>query len=170
MKEYDNAAHRYYSALDLKILPLISWDIFGLYFDTLCKKYDDLVALQRLSEDNRWSYTSKFNEALLQNDLVILVTDLRQNIVHATQNIVAMNGYSPNEVKGKKPNMFQGVRTDKKTTLEIRKALEKQTPFEAIVLNYRKDGTTYNCRIKGEPIFDTTGELVNFIAFEKKVA
>ncbi len=170
MKEYDNAAYRYYSALDLKSLPLMSWDIYGLYFDILCKNYDDVIALLRLSEDNKWSYISKFNEALLQKEQVILVTDTQLNIVHATHNIVRMNGYSPDEIVGKRPKLFQGKGTSKKTTGQIRKAIESRMPFEAVILNYRKDGSTYNCWLRGEPIFDTSGELVNFIAYEKEVA
>lgn len=170
MKEYDNAAYRYYSALDLKSLPLMSWDIYGLYFDILCKNYDDIIALLRLSEDNKWSHTSKFNEALLQKEQVILVTDTQLNIVHATHNIVQMNGYSPNEILGKRPKLFQGEGTSKETTGQIRKAIEERIPFEAVILNYRKDGSTYNCWLRGEPVFDTSGELVNFIAYEKEVA
>lgn len=170
MKEYDNAAHRYYSALGFKSLPLISWDIYGLYFDALCKNYEDVEALRRLSKDNRWSYSLKFNEALIQKEQVVLVTDTQLTIVHATQNIVAMNGYSPSEVMGKRPNIFQGAQTSKKITRDIRKAVKNQSPFEAVITNYRKDGTTYNCWIKGEPVFDTGGQLVNFIAYEKEVA
>jgi len=148
----------------------MSWDVYGLYFDTLCKNYEDLVSLKRLSDQNKWMDVPNLNKALIENELVILVTDVKQKIVHATQNMVAMNGYLPHEVKGRRPTMFQGADTNKKDTFEIRKALKNQSPFEAVVLNYKKDGTAYNCWIKGGPIFDTSGELVNFIAYEKVVA
>lgn len=170
MKQYDNAAYRFYSALDLRSLPLMSWDIYGLYFDILCKNYDDVVSLLHLSEINRWSYAPNFNEALLQKEQVIVVTDTQQNIVHASHNIVHMNGYTPDEILGKRPKMFQGKETSVKTTGKIRKAIANRIPFEAVILNYRKDGSPYNCWLKGEPIFDTKGELVNFIAYEKEVA
>lgn len=170
MKEYDNAAHQYYSGLDLKNLPLISWDIYGLYFDTLCKNFEDVETLRRLSQDNKWSYTSKFNEALIQKEQVVLVTDTQLTIVHATHNMATMNGYLPSEVMGRRPKMFQGAQTSKRITRDIRKAIKNESPFEAVIVNYRKDGTTYNCWIKGEPIFDTSGRLVNFIAYEKEVA
>ena len=170
MEEYDKAAHRFYSALDLKSLPLISWDIYGSYFDTLCKNYDDIEALRRLSINNKWSYTSEFKEALIQKEHIILVTDPQLTIVHATYNIAAMNGYFPGEIIGRKPKMFQGVKTDRKITQNIGKAVRKQLPFEAVITNYRKDGSTYNCWIRGEPIYNVDGKLVNFIAYEKEVA
>jgi len=170
MKVYDKAANHFYRQVQLKCLPLNSWDIYGLYFDTLCSNYEDIISLQRLSKDNKWSYTASFKEALLKKEYVILVTDTESNIVHATQNITQMNGYRPEEIIGEKPKMFQGAQTSRETTAEIRKALDRRSPFEAVILNYRKDGTTYNCWLKGEPVFNDGGDLVHFIAYEKEVA
>ena len=71
MKAYDNAAYRFYKAMQLKCLPLNSWDIYGLYFDTLCGNYEDIVSLQRLSKENKWSYRSNFKEVLLKKEHII---------------------------------------------------------------------------------------------------
>ena len=81
-----------------------------------------------------------------------------------------MNGYTLNEIKGKTPRIFQGKETSSKVSATIGKAVKNKKPFEAIVVNYRKDGSTYNCWIKGEPIFNKKGKIVNFIAFEREVA
>ncbi|MGB7393156.1 MAG: PAS domain-containing protein [Pricia sp.] len=170
MKAYDDAAYQFYRASQLKCLPLNSWDIYGLYFDTLCGNYEDIVSLRRLSKDNNWDYRSPFKDALLKKNYIILVTDTDSKIVHATHNIAQMNGYRPEEVLGKSPKLFQGPETNLKTTGKIRKAIDNKVPFEAVIRNYRKDGTTYNCWLKGEPVFDTGGKLVNFIAYEKEVA
>ena len=170
MKIYDNAAHTFYSMFRLKGLPLISWDLYGSYFDNLCKKYEDIIALGRLAKHSEWSYRSTFDEALLHKEQVIIVTDPALRIVHATHNIFVMNGYLPKDVLGKKPKMFQGPKTSKKTSKIIRSAIENRTSFEATILNYRKNGSTYNCWIKGEPIFDKKGNLIHFIAYEKSVA
>ena len=170
MKEYDDALYRFSQALRLKNLPLISWDIYGLYFDALCKNYDDIVSLTRLSERRNWSYPFQFDEALFKKDQVVIITDDQQRIVYATHNITAMNGYLPEEIEGQRPKIFQGPLTDKKTTQRIRRALEKRVPFEAVIVNYKKDGSTYKCWLRGEPIFDADGELVNFVAYEKQVA
>jgi len=170
MRAYDQAAYQFYRTLQLKCLPLNSWDIYGLYFDTLCGNYEDVVSLRRLSQNNGWSYSAAFKDTLLKKDEIILVTDTDLKIVYATHNITQMNGYRPEEILGKKPKLFQGSETCKKTTTKIRTAINNQMPFEAVILNYRKDGTAYNCWLKGEPIFDTKGKLVNFIAYEKEVA
>jgi hypothetical protein len=40
-------------------------------------------------------------------------------------------------------------------------------PFKAVILNYNKDGSTYLCEIEAKPKFNSKGELVNYIAFER---
>ncbi len=170
IKNYDTAAHKFYSSQKINGLPIISWDLFGPYFDKVCNHYNDINALKNLAEDNQWSYADVFNEELIQKEHIIVVTDSRLNIVHATHNIFGMNGYTADEVLGEKPKMFQGEGTCKETTNYISKAIKNKAPFEATILNYRKDGSPYRCWIKGEPIFNKKGKVVNFIAYEREVA
>lgn len=170
INQYDIAAHKFHRLLKINSLPIVSWDMYASYYDDLCKKYNDIKMLTNLSKENKWSNIKMFTDELLNKKNVIVVTDPHLNIVHATQNIVAMNGYMPKEIIGKKPSIFQGVDTCKKTLKDIRSAIENKQKFQATILNYRKDGTTYKCWIKAEPIFNRSGEVVNFIAYEKEVA
>ncbi len=170
MKNYDLAANRFYSALDIKSLPLNSWDLYAPFFDKVCQTNKDIFLLKNLSLSNKWSYAEKFEEELLQKEHVILVTDPQLRIVHATRNILNMNGYKPEEILGKKPKMFQGANTCKETSRNIGIAVKNRQSFEAVIVNYRKDGSTYKCWIKGDPVLNKSGEVVNFIAYEKEVA
>ena len=170
IKNYDLAANKFHNSLDIKNLPLNSWDFYALFFEKTCQMSTDIFLLKNLAKSNMWSYTENFDEELLQKEHVIVVTDPQLKIVHATQNILNMNGYKPEEILGKKPKMFQGVATCKDTSRKIGIAIKNREPFEAVLLNYRKDGSTYKCWIKGEPILNTSGEVVNFIAYEKEVA
>lgn len=173
MKEFDNydkAASRFYAKKEPKGLPILSWDIAGSYFDKICKNLDDLKSLRNISKINHWVYPNTFHNELMNKEQVIVVTDPELKIVYATNNIYKMNGYTLDEISGKKPNIFQGKETSKKATASIAKAIKNRIPFEAIVLNYRKDGSTYKCWIKGEPIFNKKGKIVNFIAYEREVA
>ncbi|MGB2759075.1 MAG: PAS domain-containing protein, partial [Maribacter stanieri] len=78
--------------------------------------------------------------------------------------------YHPEEIIGKSPKMFQGNLTSKSTLKIVSDAVKQKNSFEVTVVNYRKDGSTYNCWIQGQPVFDLKGDIVNFIAFEKEVA
>jgi PAS domain S-box-containing protein len=170
IKSYDIAANRFNTNLKINSLPINSWDLFAPFFDKICMAYRDITMLSAISKKQQWEYNKEFNRALFEKEHVIVVTDAHLNIVHATRNITDMNGYKPEEIVGKKPKIFQGAETCEKTTKQIGAAVKNKTPFEAIVLNYRKDGSTYNCWIKGEPIFNASGKVVNFIAYEKEVA
>lgn len=126
--------------------------------------------IKAIAVSKKWNDSSFIEKEVLEEKHVVVITDAQLNIVHASQSIFDMNGYRPEEIIGKKPKMFQGEKTCKKTVSEIRNAIKEEIPFEATVLNYRKDGSTYNCWIKGIPLRNAKGELVNFIAFERQVA
>ncbi|WP_411029184.1 PAS domain-containing protein [Spongiimicrobium sp. 3-5] len=170
INDYDKAAHKFYNTQKITGPSILSWDIFSTYFDKLCKNYADIHSLNVLSKTNNWSYSSVFEEELLQKESVIIVTDPYLSIVHASNNVHGMNGYKPEEILGKKPKMFQGEGTNRETTAYISEAVKNKVPFEATILNYRKNGEPYKCWIKGGPVFDKRGKVVNFIAFEKEVA
>ena len=46
-------------------------------------------------------------------------------------------------------------------------AISKKHPFKEVILNYRKDGSTYMCEIEAYPKFDQKNNLTHFIAFER---
>ncbi len=170
LRNYDEAAHKFYNSIKINSLPICSSDFYISFFSTLCNSFNDALLLTQLAKSNKWNYRNTYDTELIDNDLVIVVTDTQLNIVYASQNIKKMNGYKPNEILGKKPKMFQGTETCKKTTKVIREAVNQRKSFEAVILNYRKDGSSYNCWIKGHPVFNTSGEVINFIAYEKEVA
>ncbi|MDT0606449.1 PAS domain-containing protein [Croceitalea rosinachiae] len=170
LQHYDKAAHNFYRKQSVLSLPIYGWDIFSKYFQKVCDNLSDLVVLKNISEEKAWENRFPFEKEIIQKKHVIVVTDAELNIVHATKNIFDMNGYMPDEILGKKPKIFQGAETCKETASEISKAVKNKQAFEAVILNYRKDGSTYNCWIKGAPIRNKKGEVVNFIAFEREVA
>jgi len=170
IKNYDRAAYRFYNTQRIHSLPINSWDLFGPYFSRLCKDQKDLTILSKLSKENKWVYPVSWHNQLVKKEHIIVVTDPHLNIVHATHNIFYMNGYTPNEILGKKPKIFQGKDTCKKTTALISSAIKEGQDFNVTLVNYHKDGSAYNCWIKGEPIYNTKGKIVNFIAYERKVA
>lgn len=144
-KNYDLAAHKFYSSQNIKSLPLTSWDLYSSRFDKICQTNSDVIALKNLAKSNKWSYVKNFDDELMEKEHVIVITDTELRIVHATQNIVSMNGYTSEEIIGKKPKIFQGAKTCKKTSKNIGAAIKNKESFEAVILNYRKDGTTYKC-------------------------
>lgn len=170
LKDYDLAANKFYGRQQVNLLPIISGDFYKSHSERIGKRYHDLAYLSKLAKSNQWAYHTNLEEQLIDKDHIIVVTDTTLKIVHATHNIINMNGYTPEEVIGHKPKMFQGTDTCKETTAQIAIAVRNKLPFEAVIVNYRKNGSAYKCWIKGEPIFDKVGEVINFIAFERAIA
>jgi len=167
--EYEKAIAKYNLGMSIKALPLIAWDFYSQDFNSKQDLISDVTTLNVLVNKNKWAFNWNFNEEL-EKDTVIIVTDSVLKIVFASKNMIKMNGYLPSEVIGNTPKIFQGKETSKLVLKEIRQAIINKKSFNKTVLNYCKDGSVYKCQIKGCPVFNQKGELVNFIAFEKIAA
>ena len=129
---------------------------------------EDLKKLGWISRAYQWYEPAIcLANTLIWENKVILITNPVLQILYASKNMVAMNGYTPKEVLGKRPTIFQGPQTQGIAKEQIRLALSNQQPFETNIINYRKDGRVYNCHIEGFPIFNIQGKLVNYIALEQ---
>ncbi|AWI25314.1 PAS domain-containing protein [Flavobacterium pallidum] len=165
LKVYDESVARFGESQKSAKGLLLSWDIFSVHLQKIYGNTSDVKQLESLAKQNRWDFDLK-NVRGITYDTVIVVTDPDIKIVFSTTNIAAMTGYEPSEMMGQSPKMLQGKSTSKSVARTIRKAINNQQPFEATVVNYRKDGTPYDCVITSFPIFDSKGRLSNFIAFE----
>lgn len=98
--------------------------------------------------------------------VAVILTDANRRIQWVNQDFTLITGYSIEEVIGKKPSLLQGKGTKQTSIERIRKKLSLQAPFKDEILNYRKNGEEYPCRLVVHPIFDDDNTLINFIAFE----
>lgn len=97
----------------------------------------------------------------------VILTDENKSIIWVNDAFLSITGYSLFEVLGKKPgSILQGQNTSKETIELISKSLKKQLPVETEILNYRKSGEPYSCRLAIHPVFNDKKVLTNFIAFE----
>lgn len=166
---YEQAFSRYFNTINFPKTPLATWDFYSSHFSDLKKSISDTVLLKNFEIKNKWNCDWNMQEEL-QDQTVIVLTDVNLKIVFASKNMVSMNGYLPSEVIGQHPKMFQGEATNINVSKIIGEAVKNRVPFQEVVINYCKDGSLYKCEIKGYPIFDSSGKLRNFIAFEKMVA
>jgi PAS domain S-box-containing protein len=166
LKQYEETIAVYNSNLKGKSTPIYSWDFHNVFLEQVKNYHFDLAKLKAIATQNKWALNNWDIKNSLKEE-VIIVTDVKLQIIFASHNIVEMNGYLPTEVIGKTPRMFQGVATNEDVSNEIRNALLDIKPFEKTIINYKKNGETYQCLIKGYPVFDIRGQLSHYIAFEK---
>ncbi|NHM02312.1 PAS domain-containing protein [Flavobacterium difficile] len=153
---YDLAWEKYQKSLKLLPLPIVSWD----FYQQLPNEIKTIESIQE-------SWTEKINFAKDIANKSVIITDSSLKIIYVTPEIAKLTGYSSREIVGNTPKMFQGNLTDVATRNKIREAVKNQHPFKEIVINYKKDGTSYKCEIEAYPKFDANNNLVHYIAFEK---
>jgi PAS domain-containing protein len=156
--EYDIAWTKYMKKARIVPLPLSCWDVFHNY-------YSEIENYNFIQKD--WQIKEDYKNVVNLQKREMIITNANQEIVFATNGIYEMNGWNPFEVIGKSPKIFQGALTDEKIRNKIKTAIKNQLPFKEIILNYRKDDSTYLCEIEGHPKFNKKGELINYIAFER---
>ncbi|WP_010180941.1 PAS domain-containing protein [Aquimarina agarilytica] len=146
------------------VLPLLSWDIHMMNYVDKNQLNKDVSGLKKLMD--KLKVEVSVIDELVQNNAVIVVTDVNLTIEYATSNMLGMSGYLSEEVLGKSPKMFQGPATDKELSKKIRTSVNREESFEATLINYKKDKSVYSCHIKGYPVFNAKGELVKYVAVE----
>ncbi|WP_108742475.1 PAS domain-containing protein [Flavobacterium faecale] len=156
--EYDKALVKYSNSLRILHLPLLSWEFFASHTNEINK----FVSIQK-----HWKAKVDFSAIASNAETQILITNSKQQIVFASNGIHQMNGYQAHEIIGKTPKMFQGELTSTVSREKIKIALQNNLPFKEVLINYKKDGSTYLCKIEAYPKFNKKGELINYIAFER---
>ncbi|MEM6767645.1 MAG: PAS domain-containing protein [Bacteroidota bacterium] len=126
--------------------------------------------IYELSRENDWQLTLDLEAYLSKPGIAIVVTDTYEQIEWVNSGFTYMTGYKLSEIRGVKPaQILQGKGTSPKTKGNIRVNLDKHAFFSDQILNYRKNGEAYWCKLDIWPLFNSNNELVNYVAFEKEV-
>ncbi|UKJ05795.1 PAS domain-containing protein [Solitalea lacus] len=156
-----------YNARTVLGTPLNSWDVFMEGYFRLSSKLKDVTALKKFACEHKWQHDFDFETELCKHNRCVIIADTGLNIVFVSRNITAINGYLPDELIGKPLNLFQGIKIDPNIKSLTQDAISMVEPFKAIIVNYRKNRTKYNCEINGFAVFNKQKELVNLVVFKK---
>jgi methyl-accepting chemotaxis protein len=105
-----------------------------------------------------------------ETDNSVIITDHKGHIQYVNPGFSKLTGYRQDEVIGKKPGeVVQGKHTSKQTIKRIREHLNNQTPFYEEILNYTKEGVPYWISLAINPVFDSEGELKQFVSIQANV-
>ncbi|MEL6615150.1 MAG: PAS domain-containing protein, partial [Bacteroidota bacterium] len=124
---------------------------------------EDRTALVAVEQERRRLYAAveSLPDPVLITDAVLDQPGPR--IVYVNPAFTRVFGYTPEEVIGETPRMFQGPATDATVLARLRSRLELGEPFRGEAVNYRKDGTPFLMEWEIAPIDDDQGELVHYV-------
>lgn len=106
-----------------------------------------------------------------QQNFVISDPSMPDNpIVYASQGFLSLTGYDLSEVLGRNCRFLQGPHTDPKSVDKIRQGIEKGEDTTVVLLNYRKDCTTFWNQFFIAALRDGDGNVVNYLGVQCKVS
>ena len=150
-----------------KSVNLLSWGIQDLFIEK--ELYSDLKAVKTLSKSFNWK--NNISTVIKENYYESLVlTDMNKKIVWVSDGFTKMTGYKKEFALNKTPRFLQGEETKEATRKRIQTKLLKGKPFKDVIVNYRKDNSTYKCELHIIPLYNNnSSEITHFLALEKEV-
>lgn len=126
----------------------------------------DLERVQTFAKKFKWH--NDLEAAFNENDYeALIITDKNQNIIWVNEGFTKMTGYAKKDALNKTPRFLQGEKTSVQTKKRIKSKLALDKPFQEVIINHRKDNSTYKCEVKIFPLYNE--ETTHYIAFEKLV-
>ena len=152
-----------------KRMPLLSWDIFNQENskrNNAISRAMDIEDIKSLAKKYHWK--NDIDAIFENNDFeAIVLTDHKQRIEWVNDGFTKMTGYSKKFAIHKSPHFLQGERTLEKSKEIIRSKIKTGKPFKEVIINYRKDNSTYKCEVKIFPLYNEA--TTHYIALERKV-
>lgn len=152
-----------------KAMPLLSWDIFKEGYSKRMlesKKHGELNSI--LSFAKKFNWKNDLFSVFSKNDYeALILTDANQNIIWVNDGFTEMTGYSKKYAINKTPKFLQGEETSTEVKKRINQKLTLHKPFQEVIVNHRKDNSTYKCEVKIFPLQSDT--ITHYIALERKV-
>ncbi len=153
--------------------PVACYEVFLLSQAQQRAKNKEAALFRQLADIFDWDLPRRKRNAYLrklQNGHTLVLTDLSRTILWTSKNFLTMTGYAHTEALGRTPKMLQGPGTDAHTLQQVRDSLDRADSVEADLLNYRKNGEPYICRVHIDPLYNNQNELTHFLAVESEVA
>lgn len=91
-------------------------------------------------------------------------------VVIVSPSFSAVTGYEASTIIGRNCRFLQGPGTSPKSIERLRNSLRAGEPCVELLLNYRSDGTPFQCLLSILPLFDQTGALTYFIGGQVNIA
>lgn len=104
------------------------------------------------------------------NGITLADPDLPDSpIVYANEVFCRITGYRREEIIGRNCRFLHGDDLDQPGLHYIREALRAHRPVDAVLRNYRKDGTLFYNRLHIRPLFDRDGRVIYYLGVQHDV-
>ncbi len=109
-------------------------------------------------------------QALEQNPLAMVITNLKGEICYANKAMLKMGGYALDEVVGKSTKIFQSGQTPVHVYKSLWSTLKRGENWRQEWVDKKSDGTLYWEEIFISPIRDDSGEISYYLAVKQDIS
>lgn len=111
----------------------------------------------------------KFSNALEQSPAGIVITDTNGNIEYANKKMQNLTEYKKEELVGKNPKILQSGKQSKKFYENLWNTITSGKKWEGEMINKKKSGDHYWEQASISPVFDDSGNIINFIGIKQDI-
>ena len=111
----------------------------------------------------------RLNTAIEQSVEAIVITDTQGNIQYINPSFEKITGYSRVEVLGQNPRIIKSGEQGHAFYKELWDTISGGQVWKGKFVNRRKDGQLFSEEATISPIFDTAGNIINYVAVKRDV-
>ncbi|OCR01677.1 diguanylate cyclase [Oscillatoriales cyanobacterium USR001] len=127
------------------------------------------AAIERARSEERLQLMER---AIASSSNGIVITDATQMdnpTIYVNPSFERMTGYKREEIIGKNCRILQSGNTDPAVLQEIHSAIEEGRECQAILQNYRKDGTPFWNELAISPVYNSRRHLTHFVGIQTDI-
>lgn len=95
-----------------------------------------------------------------------VLADAQRRVLYVNAAFTRLTGYSIEEVLGRSCRFLQGPATDARTSEDMGRALREKRSFKGVLLNYRKDGSSFWNEVSITPVLGPDNAFSHFIGIQ----
>lgn len=120
--------------------------------------------------DSRTRELRKLAQAVEQNPLSVLITDINGNIEHVNPTFTRMTGYEADEVLGQTPRVLKSGEMPKQVYEELWRTILAGKVWQSEIRNRKKDGRFYWGSLSIAPVTDEQGTVTHFVGMTEDIS
>lgn len=134
------------------------------------KKIGYSFIVKDISKQNYYNLQiHKLKEAIDQSANVVIITDIEGNIEFINKKFTEITGYDIDDAFNQNPRFLKSGEHDDSFYKEMWKTIMAGQVWQGELINKRKNGELYWDKSTITPVFDLTGNIINFIAIKEDV-
>src|ERR1035437_3284522 len=125
---------------------------------------DDITERKKTENELR-----KLSRAVEQNPISIVITDINGVIEYGNPKVSTISGYTPEELIGKKPDIFKSDETPDVVYKELWTTILSGKEWQGEMLNRKKNGELYWEATSISPLTNSNGKITHFLAIKEDI-